>query len=109
MSRNLWSQFMAHVAASATSNVLRHTAILMTFGLVLAGCSTPLTGNGPTQAKATTIATADPLPSSLCGSDEGDYVRQSWNGDFTGCVRVPNIRSSSFVIALAADLLNTPG
>jgi hypothetical protein len=48
--------------------------------------------------------TASPLPSSLCGSDEGDYVNQSMNGDYTACFRVPNVPSSSVVVALQTDI-----
>src|SRR5271154_6466980 len=97
---------MAHFPATTNSKVITSIALLMTFGLVLASCSVPLTSS-TVRAESATIATASPLPSSLCGSDEGDYVRQSWNGDFTGCIRTPNLKSSSFVVALEADLFNT--
>jgi hypothetical protein len=98
---------MAHIPARPTAKVLSLGIVVMTFGLVLAACGTPLTGTATIREDSTTIATAAPLPSSLCGSDEGDNVRQSWNGDFTACIRTPNLKGTSFIVALDADLFNT--
>ncbi|MGB7104147.1 MAG: hypothetical protein WBD82_06070 [Acidimicrobiales bacterium] len=46
------------------------------------------------------IATTELNPNSICGSDFGDNVRQQWNGDYTGCFRVPPFKTSSAIVAL---------
>ncbi len=67
--------------------------------------SAPLSASSRPRALAPPTAT--PLPSSLCGSDEGDDVNQSMNGDYTACFRVPNVASSSVVVALQTDIFVT--
>lgn len=54
------------------------------------------------------IATTTPLPSSLCGSDEGDDVDQSMDGDFTACLRVPDVASRSVAVALQTVVSGVP-
>lgn len=49
-------------------------------------------------------STAFPLPSPLCGSDQGDFVNQSLDGKYTACFRVPNGESSAVVVSLQANV-----
>lgn len=90
-------------------SAIRSGAALLAAALVLASCGVAHDGSSNAPSHATPITTADLNPSSICGSDEGDYVHQSLNGDFTGCFRVPNLKSSSLVVALQAYLNGTSG
>jgi len=100
---------MSFFSKLETRSTLRGGAALLTAALVLSSCGTAQhsSSNGPSHPVP--IATAALNPSSICGSDEGDNVHQSLNGDFTGCFRVPNLQSSSLVVALQAYLSGTSG
>ncbi|MHB2029008.1 MAG: hypothetical protein ACYCPT_09350 [Acidimicrobiales bacterium] len=90
--------------ALGTRNIIRSGVVLVTAALVLAGCATARSDSPPTHSARVSVPTATLYPSSLCGSDEGDNVHQSLNGDFTGCFRVPTTQSSSLVVALQTYL-----
>jgi hypothetical protein len=86
---------------------IRHVALLLVAVALLAiGTGAPV-GASSRRPHASAPPTASPLPSSLCGSDDGDYVNQSMNGDYTACFRVPNVASSSVVVALQTDIFLT--
>lgn len=52
------------------------------------------------------VPTASVDPSSLCTST-GGFINQSFNGNFSGCFRVPALHSSSLVVALEGYLDNS--
>ncbi len=99
---------MKYSSPHATIRILGRGVVLATMALLLASCNATHKGTAAARSSALPITTADPLASSLCGSDEGDYVRQSFDGNYTACIRVPNFQSSSVVVALDADIFNTP-
>ncbi len=76
---------------------------MLTAALVLAGCNT--TGHAlSARPRTVALTTTFLLPSSLCPPDQGDYVDQRANGDYTACLRVPAVAGASVVVALQADL-----
>lgn len=83
-----------------TRSVLRSGVVLLTASLVLASCGTAHSASSSAHSNRAAITTTFLNPSSLCGSDEGDNVHQSLNGDFTGCFRVPALKGSLDVVAL---------
>ncbi len=87
---------------SAARRVVRSALCVAFAALVLASCGEARSGTTPPRSHPTPIATSVLDPNSLCPPDEGDNVHQLLNGDFTGCFRVPNLRSSSVVVALQA-------
>jgi hypothetical protein len=76
--------------------------------LFLAGCNATSPKSAPPRSRPTPIATSMLSPNSLCAPDEGDNVHQLLSGDFTGCFRVPDIRSGSIVVALQAYVEGVP-
>jgi hypothetical protein len=83
---------------------IRRVAILLMIApLTVTWMASPVSASNR-RPRASAPPTASPLPSSLCGSDEGDYVNQSLNGDYTACFRVPNVASKSVVVALQTDM-----
>lgn len=94
---------------SGSRSITRNGAALLTVALVLASCGATHDSSANARAHAIPIATADLNPSSICVTDEGDYVHQSFNGDFTACFRVPDLESPSLVVALQAYLNGTSG
>lgn len=95
---------MAKSGWRAARSLLRVGVGLLAVALVLASCGAHPRVAAPHRAP---IATTFLNPNSLCGSDEGDYLHQTLNGDFTGCFHVPNLPSSTDVVALAAFLSGT--
>ncbi len=83
-----------------TRSIVRSGVVLVTASLVLASCGTARSTSLSANSNLAAITTTFLNPSSLCGSDEGDNVHQSLNGDFTGCFRVPALKGSLDVVAL---------
>jgi hypothetical protein len=81
--------------------ITRLGTVLVTAALVLASYGVSHGSPAAASSGDSTIATSSIPPTSVCGND-GDYVQQSLNGDFTGCFRVPALYSSSLVVALTA-------
>jgi hypothetical protein len=92
--------------SSKSASIPKHAAVFAVAALVLAGCGAAPNDSSTAHSHHNAIATASIPPSSVCGSD-GDNVSQSLNGDFTACVRVPALHSSSLVVALQAYLDGT--
>jgi len=101
------------VRGSAMRRVVCPALCIVVAALVLASCGESRTSTTPPRSHPTPIATSVINPNSICAPDEGDNVHQLLNGDFTGCFRVPNLHSSSVVVALqsfveqASDTLTT--
>jgi hypothetical protein len=100
---------MAHIVLHATKVILRRGGLVVAAALVLAGCSASHDSSSGLTSHPTPIATAFLNPNSICPPDEGDNVPQSTNGDYTACFRVPNLRSSSIVVALQTLVESTSG
>jgi hypothetical protein len=81
--------------------------------LALAGCGTDHASTTTGHARASVTPTASVDQTSSCSSSE-NFVEQSFNGNITGCFRVPNLHSSSLVVSLqafvfqSADKSNAP-
>lgn len=82
-------------------SVVRNVALVVAAALVLSSCGAARSVPSITHHHVTPVATANIPASSVCGS-EGDDVQQSFNGDFTGCIRVPALYSPSLIVALQA-------
>ena len=104
-----WSHAMPFLRKLGTRSIVQSGALILAAAVVLANCGTARNSSSDARSHAMPITTAGLNPSSICGSDEGDYVEQSLNGDFTGCFRVPNLESSSLVVALQTYLNGTSG
>lgn len=100
---------MARVSKFRCRSLMRSGAALCVAALILTSCGVARDSSSVSRSNATPIATASLNPSSICGPDEGDYVNQSFNGDFTGCFRVPALKSSSLIVALQTYLSGTTG
>jgi hypothetical protein len=88
--------------------VLRRVAVVAVAALVLASCNATHSSTSGPRSHPTPIATAFLSPNSICSPDEGDNVDQSLNGDYTACFRVPNVKSSSVVVALQTLVEGVP-
>src|ERR1700691_1870774 len=91
---------MKHVVLTGRGTVVRRVAFVAVAALVLASCNATHPSSSGPRSHPTPIATASLSPNSICSPDEGDNVDQSLNGDYTACFRVPNLKSSSVVVAL---------
>ena len=98
---------MKHVAVHGTKTVVRRGAFVAAAALVLAGCGTSQSSSPGVNSHSTPIATAFLNPNSICSPDQGDYVQQTFNGDYTGCFRVPPLRRASLVVALQTLVQST--
>jgi hypothetical protein len=98
---------MAHVKVYAIKGALRCGIFAGAAALVLASCNAPNHNSSGVQSHPLLIATAVLNPNSMCAPDQGDYVRQTLNGDYTGCFRVPALRGSSLVVALQSFVQGT--
>jgi hypothetical protein len=78
---------------------------MLTAALVLAGCGTDH-ANTANPARQSVAPTATPDQTSMCDSSE-NFVNQSFNGDITGCFRVPNLHSSTLVVSLQAFVFDS--
>jgi hypothetical protein len=99
---------MTNVVLHGKRTVLRASAVFLAAALVLAGCNATSPSTSGRRSHPTPIATASLSPNSICSPDEGDNVDQSLNGDYTACFRVPNLRSSSLVVALQTFVEGLP-
>jgi len=79
--------------------------VVLVAALVLAGCAQSPSSSGAYHSSVT-ITPSSLDPSSMCSSSNG-FLRQSFNGDVTGCFRVPVLHGAALVVALQTDLLNT--
>jgi hypothetical protein len=95
---------MAHSGWRVASRGLRAGVGFLVAALVLASCGAHHNVAVPRPAPT---ATTFLNPHSICGSDEGDSVHQTLNGDFTACFRVPELQSSTDTVALSAYLSGT--
>jgi hypothetical protein len=91
---------MTRVVVYRRSRILRRGAFILAAALALASCNATHPSSSGARSHPIPIATSQLNPNSICSPDEGDNVQQSLNGDYTGCFRVPNLRSSSLVVAL---------
>jgi hypothetical protein len=91
---------MTHVKLHARRTLLRRGTFVAVAALILASCNATHPSTSSARSHPTPIATEFLNPNSICLPDQGDDVRQSLNGDYTACFRVPNIKSSSVVVAL---------
>ncbi len=85
---------------SILPGVLRRGAFVAVAALVLASCGATHSSTSKMRSHPPPIATEFLNPNSICPPDQGDDVRQSLNGDYTACFRVPNFKGSSAVVAL---------
>jgi len=96
---------MVLLRAIRTRTVVRSSVVLLTAALVLTGC-TPSSSRSDAFRSKVTITPAYLDPSSMCSSSNG-FMKQSWNGDVTGCFRVPALRGSTLVVALQSYLMDS--
>jgi hypothetical protein len=68
--------------------------------VVLSATISTSSASSNTSSSTQPIATTYLNPDSICGSDFGDNVDQQWNGDYTGCFRVPQFKTSTAIVAL---------
>lgn len=99
---------MPFFSRCTTQSMMKCGVALLIAVLVLAGGDASHADFSGASSRATPIATAFLNPNSICGSDEGDYVHQSLNGDFTACFRVPDLHTSSLVVSLFDNLVRGP-
>jgi hypothetical protein len=99
---------MMRVVLHGRRTVLRRGAFIAVAALILAGCNATHSSSSRPRSHPTPIATEYLNPNSICSPDEGDNVNQSLNGDYTACFRVPNIKSSSLVVALQTLVEGVP-
>jgi hypothetical protein len=71
--------------------------------LVLASCGSTSSTNRMSLSQSEAIASSYVAPTSMCPSSQG-FLRQSLNGDITGCFRVPALHSSSLLVSMFAYL-----
>jgi hypothetical protein len=74
--------------------------------LVLASCTSGVKGAAGEHSNGAITPNAFVSPTSMCSSSNG-FLTQANNGDISGCFRVPNLRSSSMVVALQTYLINS--
>lgn len=98
---------MTRVVVHRKRRILRRGAFILATALILASCNATHPSSLRARSHPIPIATSPLNPNSICSPDEGDNVQQSLNGDYTGCFRVPNLRSSFLVVALQAYLPGT--
>ncbi len=86
----------------------RGAAAALAAGLLLAGCGAPSHRSSSARSSGSPLATASLPVSSLCAPDQGDYVRQSLDGSYAGCFRVPALPGTSTVVTLQTDISIPP-
>ncbi len=84
---------------------MKLATVLIAAGIVLAGCGSANDASPTTTSTTTPLAASSSTAGSTCTTNGGS-VRQSLNGDFTGCFRVPELHSSSVVVALQTYLFS---
>ena len=89
-----------------TRAVIQRGVVLTVAAILLASCGSPQDGTASAHSNRTITPNASVDPSSLCPSSDG-FVQQSFNGDITGCFRIPALNSSSLVVALQTYLINS--
>ncbi|HEY5265717.1 MAG TPA: hypothetical protein VIJ40_02780 [Acidimicrobiales bacterium] len=101
----MWGFAMVLLKAIRTKAVVRGSVVFVIAALVLAGC-TPSSNRSDAFSSKVTITPAYLDPSSMCPSSNG-FMQQSWNGDISGCFRVPALHSATLVVALQTFLSGT--
>jgi hypothetical protein len=96
-----WSNTIQFLRRLRSSSAVRNGALVLVAALVLSSCGTARNNSSVPHPHVTPVATNNIPASSVCGP-EGDDVKQSFDGDFTGCFRVPALYSSSLIVALQA-------
>ncbi|MGC1419863.1 MAG: hypothetical protein WA786_07080 [Acidimicrobiales bacterium] len=85
------------------NGALRRLGAVLVVALVLAGCGSPGTTIKMPSSQSEAIASSYVPPTSICPSSQ-DFLKQSLNGDITGCFRVPDLHSSSLLVSMFAYL-----